>query len=387
MKKIFILLIGLLLINSGISFSQNNENKADDAARIAITPQVSDQEIPASAKKMLLNKMRQICTKNGLSGDSENSLFFMDASVDVLSKEITPTAPPMHALNLQINFYIKGADGNVYSETSYSTKGVGKNETKAYLQGLKNINTSRGQFKAFVEKGKTKIIEYYNSQCDFVISKANALYKQGNVNDAVKLLMSVPPVCKECYDLSMELVSEFKPQEEQNVQAPCSGDSIISKFDKDDEGWVVVGDAKEAFAKPDYKDGYIFATDEATGGVWYWSAPEKFLGDKSCFYGKKLSFSLKQSSTDNQFDDADIIIEGENIKIVYNTEKNPGTDWTNYSVTLSEKSGWLYNLEEPKQVSKEDFMSVLKNIKALYIRGEFVEGDDNGSLDNVRISE
>jgi len=214
MKKIFILLIGLLLINSGISFSQNNENKADDAARIAITPQVSDQEIPASAKKMLMNKMRQICTKNGLSGDSENPFFVMDASVDVLSKEITPTAPPMHALNLQINFYIKGADGNVYSETSYSTKGVGKNETKAYIQGLKNINTSRGQFKAFVEKGKTKIIEYYNSQCDFVLSKGKALQKQGNNGEAIKVLKSVPSVCKECYDMAMEVLSEIEPAPE-----------------------------------------------------------------------------------------------------------------------------------------------------------------------------
>jgi hypothetical protein len=211
MKKIFILLTGLLLINSGKIFSQNNENKADDAARIAITPQVSDQEIPASAKKMLMNKMRQIATKNGLSGDSENPFFVMDASVDVLSKEITPTAPPMHALNLQINFYIKGVDGNVYSETSYTTKGVGKNETKAYLQGLKNINTSKGQFKAFVERGKTKIIEYYNSQCDFVLSKGKALQKQGNNEEAIKVLSSVPSVCKECYDMAMEVLSEIEP--------------------------------------------------------------------------------------------------------------------------------------------------------------------------------
>ena len=214
MKKIFTLLLGITLISSGVTFAQNNAGKADDEARISITPQVTDQEIPAAAKKNLLNKMKQICAKNGLAGDGNNPFFIMDASVDVLSKELTPTAPPMHALSLQINFFIKDAGGAIYSETSYTTKGVGKNETKAYLQGLKNINTSKGQFKAMVDRGKEKIVEYYNSQCDFVISKAKAMQKQGRNDQAIKVLQSVPPVCKECYDMCMR-------SEERRVGKEC----------------------------------------------------------------------------------------------------------------------------------------------------------------------
>ncbi len=214
MKKIFTLLLSITLINFGVSFAQNNAGKADDEGRIAITAQVSDQEIPAAAKKNLLSKMKQIATKNGLAGDSENPFFIMDASVDVLSKEITPTAPPMHALSIQINFFIKDANGAIYSETSYTTKGVGKNETKAYLQGLKNINTSRGQFKAFVERGKEKIVGYYNSQCDFVISTAKAMHKQGRNDQAIRVLQSVPPVCKECYDMCMEVMAEIEPSDD-----------------------------------------------------------------------------------------------------------------------------------------------------------------------------
>lgn len=214
MKNFLTLILSIILISSAVTFAQNNAGKADDEGRIAITAQVSDQEIPAAAKKNLLNKMKQIATKNGLAGDSENPFFIMDATVDVLSKEITPTAPPMHSLSIQINFFIKGADGTIFSETSYTTKGVGKNETKAYLQGLKNINTSRGQFKAFVERGKEKIVEYYNSQCDFVISQAKAMHKQGRNDAAIVVLQSVPPVCKECYDMCMEVMAEIAPSED-----------------------------------------------------------------------------------------------------------------------------------------------------------------------------
>ena len=223
--KNLLLIISMLSIGVLPLMAQNNANKADDGSRIAITPQVSDQEIPQGAKNLLLTKMKQICTKNGLAGDSENPFFIMDAKVDVLSKELTPTAPPMHALNLMVSFSIKDAfTGNVYSETSIEIKGVGQNETKAYMTGLQNVNPGNGQFKAMVDKGKEKILEFYNSQCDFVISKATALQKQGNNKDATKVLKSVPPVCKECYDKCMEILATIPAVAEEPVKEPVSGE-------------------------------------------------------------------------------------------------------------------------------------------------------------------
>jgi hypothetical protein len=214
MKKI-VLSVSVFALLAVSAMAQNNTGKADDGARIAITPQVTDQEIPVAAKNLLITKMKQICTKNGLAGDSENPFFIMDAKIDVLSKEITPTAPPMHALNMQLSLSIKDAySGNVYSETSVELKGVGQNETKAYMAGLQTVNAANGQFKAMVDKGKEKILEFYNSQCDFVISKATAFQKQGNNKDATKVLKSVPSVCKECYDKSMGILATIAYVEE-----------------------------------------------------------------------------------------------------------------------------------------------------------------------------
>ncbi len=219
MKK-SILIMSMLACWLVPNFAQNNTGKADDGARIAITPQVTDQAIPQAAKNLLLTKMKQICTKNGLAGDSENPFFIMDAKIDVLSKELTPTAPPMHALNMQVSLSIKDAfTGNVYSETSVELKGVGQNETKAYMAGLQTVNAGNAQFKAMVDKGKEKILEFYNSQCDFVISKATALQKQGNNKEATKVLKSVPSVCKECYDKSMTILATIAYVEEPVVAA------------------------------------------------------------------------------------------------------------------------------------------------------------------------
>jgi hypothetical protein len=212
MKYIQIAMLVLFLAITVDGMAQNNQGKANDAERISLTPQVSDQDIPQAAKNMLMNKMKQIASLNGLSGDGESPFFVMDAKVDVLSKELTSTAPPMHALNLAINFFIADKlNNNVYSEVSIEAKGVGKNETKAYIAAIKNINTRKGAYKAFVERGKNKILEFYNSDCDFVISKAKALHQQGNNNEAIKVLKSVPKVSLECYDKCMEILATIDP--------------------------------------------------------------------------------------------------------------------------------------------------------------------------------
>jgi len=172
----------------------------------------------------------------------------------------------------------------------------------------------------------------------------------------------------------------------------CNHTLAASYFDKDSEDWSIVGDAQNGTGQPDYQKeggnpgGFLSADDNRTGGVWYWNAPEKFLGDMSAAYNGKLSFSLKQSSTENQFDADDIILFGNDKKIVLDTPNNPDTSWTNYSVKLSEDAGWKYNDANGEKVSKEDFNKILAKLSAINIRGEFVDGADTGSLDNVVIS-
>ncbi|MBR5168842.1 MAG: hypothetical protein IKW86_12355 [Salinivirgaceae bacterium] len=205
-----LLLMGFAALLTSAAFAQNNNGKADDMERIAITPVVDAQDAPMASKDMLASKMRQICTLNGLAGEGSNPLFSMKATIDVLSKELTATAPPMHALTMSVNlFIVDNETGNVYSQTSVEVKGVGQNETKAYIAAMRNIDPKRGQFKAFVDQGKNKIIEFYNSQCDFVISKANALKAQGRTQEASQVLYSVPKVCKDCYDQCMQMAGNM----------------------------------------------------------------------------------------------------------------------------------------------------------------------------------
>ncbi|MGD9978327.1 MAG: hypothetical protein AB7S54_10380 [Bacteroidales bacterium] len=214
MKKVFLVVVAFLGLQLSLN-AQNSQGKTDDLGRIALAALVPDQAegIPQSARQLLVNKMEQIAVQNGLGATAANPRFCIVPMVNILTKEITPTAPPMQALNVEVTFYVvDAASQNIFSQTSIQVKGVGQTEDKAFMQALKNMNVKAGQFKGFVEKGKEKIIEYYNSQCDVVLKGAQSLAGQKKYEEALYILLSVPDVCRECFDKSMDLSTDIYKQ-------------------------------------------------------------------------------------------------------------------------------------------------------------------------------
>jgi len=207
MKKIILIIAVVLFTN--FSFAQNDLGKLDDVGKISLTPVLpaSMSNLPDEAKNMLLNKLQQIVTKNGMGGVAIDPNFIITATIDVESKDITSTAPPMIAMKLNINMYvIDYQNQTTLAEVSTSVKGVGKTEEKAYIEGIKTINVKSTSYKKLITTGKEKIVEYYNTNCDVLMKKAQALSSQEKYEEAISLLMSVPEVCMECYSNAMDAV-------------------------------------------------------------------------------------------------------------------------------------------------------------------------------------
>jgi hypothetical protein len=206
--KILLFIIGFSLSTFAL-FAQNNQGKADDAGRIALVSVVSDQieGLTPSAQSSLLNKLNQLASKNGMGGNSLNNRFILTANVVVLTKDITPTAPPKQANTLDVTLYIgDGIDGTLFSSTSVTLKGVGETETKAYIAALNNLRVDDSRYQVFIENGKNKIIEYYNSKCDFILKESDMLVSQNEFDDAISKLVAIPEICKECFDKAMDKV-------------------------------------------------------------------------------------------------------------------------------------------------------------------------------------
>lgn len=133
--------------------------------------------------------------------------------------------------------------------------------------------------------------------------------------------------------------------------------------------------------------GYIMVVDDHTGGVWYFSAPESYLGEKSEFYGSTIKFSLFQDSEMKyQISRPDVIFKNGDKQIFYNINNYPTKEWTDYAVKLDENSGWrVGDTLSNKAAGLKDIQSVLKNVTDFWIRGEYEHGPDTGGMTKVSI--
>ncbi|MDP3235721.1 MAG: laminin B domain-containing protein [Myxococcales bacterium] len=164
-----------------------------------------------------------------------------------------------------------------------------------------------------------------------------------------------------------------------------------SLFEGDDETWLISGNGDST--RPTFMatggnggNGNICATDALAGDIFYFVAPPKFLGNTSSVYGTRLTFDLKTSSQFMLLKGRDVVLNGGGLALIQNFKDVPGRDWSPRSFTLDDKSGWLVDSSTStgEPATEEQVRTVLRNLTAIRLRGEFVDGPgDTTCLDNA----
>lgn len=159
-----------------------------------------------------------------------------------------------------------------------------------------------------------------------------------------------------------------------------------SNFSTGDDGWTAAGDASGPLTwNP---GGYVSIDDQTIGGVTFFIAPTKFLGNQSAAFGTHLTFDLQQiyPGSPNQFEDGDVILQGAGLTLVFDTGYYPANGaWTSYAVPLIASEGWRVSSLNGSAASDEQLLAVLSDLSALKIRAEYQSGPDTGLLDNVAL--
>lgn len=175
-----------------------------------------------------------------------------------------------------------------------------------------------------------------------------------------------------------------------------------SGFDHDAEGWTITGDAQSESVTPDFNGtggnpgGLITAKDDTTGGTFYFVAPAKYLGDDSKAYAKWLTFDLKTTSAESPFEAYGVMLSGGGVTVIAMMPHDPLPvgEWVSYSFKLDPGGNWKVvsgtdvapdaSFDDAPKASESQLRKVLGALTLLRIRGEYNNGPDEGSLDNVR---
>jgi hypothetical protein len=226
MKKIFLIFSLSFLGLNNDTIAQNTAAKADDDDRISITAYVPKElgDLTPTAQEALKTRLDRIVTKAGLGGSSYSNRFIMTAKIVELDKEVSSTTPVIYFYNLEITLMVGDAiEGTLFSTQVIESKGSGNSQTKAYLDAIKKIKDQDTKYTVFIDKAKTKIIEYFNSKCDFYLKDAQTLTSKGEFEAAIATLFSIPDVCKDCYNKAMDAVG---PIYKQQIDRQCKKDLL-----------------------------------------------------------------------------------------------------------------------------------------------------------------
>lgn len=167
-----------------------------------------------------------------------------------------------------------------------------------------------------------------------------------------------------------------------------------STFDAGSEGWTVSDtnppfDALGGAFTPDYDEAgqFIRYTDPSVMSFFF-EAPESFLGDLTAYYRGTLRYSQTLSVQTPQWrDDPDVVlVGGAGLVLVFQHDDQPGVDWTDFAVSLSE-GGWRVGGLAGSFATAAQMKSVLGDLQRLRIRGEYISGVvETTALDNVSIT-
>lgn len=161
-----------------------------------------------------------------------------------------------------------------------------------------------------------------------------------------------------------------------------------STFEGDAEGWKLSNNGDLTTPTLEQQGGNpagdLCGKDEGNGDIWYFVAPQKFLGNASSAFGKRLTFDLRQGSIFNQVRGRDVVLNGGGLAVTWYSRFAPGLDWTPYSVRLDADSSWKIDEPNGADATEADMRTVLGDLRSVRIRGEFVDGlNDTACIDNV----
>ncbi|MCQ2309859.1 MAG: hypothetical protein MJZ78_07785 [Bacteroidales bacterium] len=193
---------------------------------IAMYSVVIGQDVPTEACNILKNKMRTIAAGNGYGAMNYMDRFVLSVNVDVVSNTVVPANPPKVSKKIDLTFIVGDIFENMtFASCVLSVNGVGKNDSKALISAFSSLKTNDETLGQMLSDASEKIVSFYDDETMF-INKAKSLSMEGNYDEAIAYLMSIPQINEQCYrecqDYALVLYKE-------NVNAESQSNFLSAK--------------------------------------------------------------------------------------------------------------------------------------------------------------
>lgn len=238
MKKLFYSLMFLCIY---LPVLGQEDTGKDMLTFTAIT--VDDPRFSSEVIDQLQTKMEGIILSNG-AYCGEGSRFLMTSKIDVTEKDVTSKGMILHKILVTL-YIIDAFDGRCYASKPIRLIGAGDSETKSLIKAIQTIKPGDSQFSTFMQGATNSIVTYFKENCDQILAVVDNNIMMGKYEDAMKMLLTVPSICKEEYSLCQAKVYEIYLAKQKEIQEAINKDGLFL-IQKARSAWTAKQDIESA---------------------------------------------------------------------------------------------------------------------------------------------
>lgn len=207
MKKIFFTLLILICFKS---FSQNS-NQSDFKIPLKIILPENLDHLNARQLSAINTKITNLVTQTGLSGgEYANTSFVIFPKILIGDMEMAETGMTnVYKISIDVSLYVKDVENDIiYASTTLTLNGNGLSKDLAIASAIKSFPLQSDNLDLFFKISKTKIINYFNSNFNKILDKAQSYASQQNYELAIATIYNIPEQV-DCYSTALRKIDAF----------------------------------------------------------------------------------------------------------------------------------------------------------------------------------
>lgn len=187
---------------------------ADDCnIHFMVAPIEQGDDVPDEINDLLMTRLAIAVTATGVVASPDVDRFFITGKINHLYKDVVPGPPISSVMRSTLTLYVGDViNHKVYATTSFDLRGVGTSESRAFVNALSQLNGKNAKLIQFVEKGRQKVLDYYNKEYPSLIRQAQQAASLKNFEEALSIVTSIPECCvgyEQAYNATLSIYDKY----------------------------------------------------------------------------------------------------------------------------------------------------------------------------------
>lgn len=182
-------------------------NATEPEIVIGIQLDIKDENLHQQVGQSLYDRVLYGMSQYGI-GANYSAPFVATVGMTAIGQSYSSTQPVRKVMTYDVFIHIRRRDSHeIFNSFTTSMNATGRSDHEAALNAVRSLTFNNQPFRDFVTGSKVKIVDYYKSNCNALIAKAEMYNNQQAFVSAIATLMSIPAEGADCFQRAKEVMT------------------------------------------------------------------------------------------------------------------------------------------------------------------------------------